>query len=71
MYKRISWEQGRRTINAMPLDEFIAETMKILKKSPNATEICVERVKPLRFAERGNYDTFFKRFNDSVAAASH
>jgi hypothetical protein len=32
----------------------------------------VERVKPLRFAERsGNYDTFFKRFNDSVAAASH
>jgi uncharacterized oxidoreductase len=58
--------------NAMPLNEFIAETMKILKNSPKATEICVERVKPLRFAERsGNYDTFFKRFNDSVAAASH
>jgi hypothetical protein len=32
----------------------------------------VERVKPLRFAERnGNYDGFFTRFNDSVAAASH
>jgi uncharacterized oxidoreductase len=58
--------------NAMPLDEFIAEAMKILKNSPNATEICVERVKPLRFAEcSGNYDIFFKRFNDSVAAASH
>jgi short-subunit dehydrogenase involved in D-alanine esterification of teichoic acids len=58
--------------NAMPLDEFIAETMKILKNSPHVTEICVERVHPLRFAERsGNYDTFFKRFNDSVAAASH
>jgi uncharacterized oxidoreductase len=58
--------------NAMPLDEFIAETMNILKNSPDATEICVERVKPLRFAERnGNYDGFFTRFNDSVAAAAH
>jgi uncharacterized oxidoreductase len=57
--------------NAMPLEEFIAETMKILKSSPEATEICVERVKPLRFAERkGTYDAFFTRFNDSVAAAS-
>jgi uncharacterized oxidoreductase len=58
--------------NAMPLDEFIAETMNILKSSPDATEICVERVKPLRFAEcNGNYDGFFTRFNDSVAAAAH
>jgi uncharacterized oxidoreductase len=58
--------------NAMPLEEFIAETMSILKTSPEATEICVERVKPLRFAERnGNYDGFFTRFNDSVAAAAH
>jgi uncharacterized oxidoreductase len=58
--------------NAMPLEEFIAETMSILKSSPEATEICVERVKPLRFAERnGNYDAFFTRFNDSVSAASH
>lgn len=58
--------------NAMPLREFIDETMNILKSSPEATEICVERVKPLRFAERnGGYDTFFNRFNDAVAAASH
>jgi len=60
--------------NAMPLNEFIAETMKILKKLPNATEICVERVKPLRFAEaNGNYDAFFKQFNDarSAVAAEH
>ena len=34
--------------------------------------ICVERVKPLRFAERGSdYDAFFTRFNDAVTAASH
>jgi len=44
--------------------------MNILKTSPNATEICVERVKPLRFAERdGAYDGTFKQFNDSVVLA--
>src|SRR6202790_3065999 len=37
--------------NAMPLEDFIAETMNILRTSPDATEICVERVKTLRFAE--------------------
>jgi uncharacterized oxidoreductase len=46
--------------------------MKILKTSPDATEICVERVKPLRFAEvQGGYDRFFKTFNDGVSAAAH
>ncbi len=44
--------------------------MHILKHSPEVTEICVERVKPLRRAEaNGNYDTFFKTFNDRVASA--
>ncbi len=58
--------------NAMPLEEFIAETMNILKSSPDAAEIRVERVKPLRFAESsGNYDAFFTRLNDAVAAAAH
>ena len=57
--------------NAMPLGEYIAETMNILKSSPHATEICVERVKPLRFAESsGGYDAFFKKFNDAITAAS-
>ncbi len=57
--------------NAMPLKDFIAETMNILKTSPDATEICVERVKPLRFAEaNGGYDAFFKAFNDSLSAAA-
>jgi uncharacterized oxidoreductase len=56
--------------NAMPLKDFISETMNILENSPNATEICVERVKPLRFAETsGQYDAFFKNFNDGMAAA--
>ena len=53
-----------RDPNAMPLTDFISETMRILRTSPNAAEICVERVKPLRFAEaNGNYDEFFKTFN--------
>jgi uncharacterized oxidoreductase len=57
--------------NAMPLADFISETMSILETSPNSTEICVERVKPLRFAEAsGQYDAFFKNFNDGMAAAA-
>jgi uncharacterized oxidoreductase len=54
---------------AMPLKEFIAETIEILKTQPEAKEICVERVKALRFAaENGNFDGFFTSFNDSFAA---
>jgi uncharacterized oxidoreductase len=57
--------------NAMPLKDFIDETMNILKKSPDTTEICVERVKPLRFAEaNGSYDAFFKKFNDAMTAVA-
>jgi uncharacterized oxidoreductase len=58
--------------NAMPLADYIAETMSILNSSPGETEICVERVKPLRFAERnGGHESFFKKFNDTIAAAAH
>jgi uncharacterized oxidoreductase len=64
--------QGERGMNpkAMPLDEYIAETMSILKESPDATEIVVERVKPLlRFADRGaGYAEFFAKFNELSAA---
>src|SRR5215831_13468373 len=55
--------------NALPLKEFILETMMILKTSPNAAEICVDRVKPLRFAEAsGSYDEVFKTFNGRITA---
>jgi uncharacterized oxidoreductase len=58
--------------NAMPLQDYITEVMGILKTVPDAAEILVERVKPLRFAERGdNYQAFFKKFNDTIAAAAH
>lgn len=54
--------------NAMPLKDFVAEVMQILKSSPDATEVCVERVKALRFAEAsGRFDGFFKQFNDAAS----
>jgi uncharacterized oxidoreductase len=56
--------------NAMPLADYISETMSLLTNSPEATEILVDRVKPQRTAESsGNYDTFFKNFNDTMAKA--
>lgn len=55
--------------NAMPLKDFIAEVMQLIEHSPEATEILVERVKPLRFAEaNGGYDAFFRQFNDAMAS---
>ena len=56
---------------AMPLKEFIEEAMTILKTNPNVTEVLVERVKPLRYAELNGvekYEAFFKSFNDAVPA---
>lgn len=42
---------------AMPLDEFVAETVALLESQPDANEILVERVKFLREAvQRGDYD---------------
>jgi uncharacterized oxidoreductase len=55
---------------AMPLKDFIDETMKILKEQPEAKEILVERVLPLRNAEKsGNFDEAFHQFNDAMMAA--
>ncbi len=56
--------------NAMPLADYVAETMSILTNSPDVTEVIVDRVKPQRTAEAsGDYDTFFKTFNDRMFAA--
>jgi uncharacterized oxidoreductase len=64
---------GSRQANdpaAMPLNDYIAETIKLLASTPGAGEILVERVKPLRHAEAGGgYDAFFTQFNDSIKAA--
>jgi uncharacterized oxidoreductase len=61
-------ERQKSDPNAMPLEAFIAEVMQLLESAPDAQEILVERVKPLRFAEaNGGYAGFFKQFNDNVA----
>jgi uncharacterized oxidoreductase len=59
---------------AMPLADFLNEVIEILKTQPKASEILVERVKPLRFAaENGQekYQAFFQNFNDAMASGSH
>jgi uncharacterized oxidoreductase len=64
-------DQQAEDPRAMPLDEFIDEVMSILKTQPDAKEICVKKVYPLRFAaEQGQekYDQFFQEFNDSMHA---
>jgi uncharacterized oxidoreductase len=57
------------TPRAMPLKDYLTETIEILNTQPNATEIHVERVKPLRFAAangKEKYDAFFQQFNDAM-----
>lgn len=54
--------------NAMPLADYISETMKLLKNPPPSGEILVERILPRRFAERGGkYDQFYADYNDYAA----
>jgi uncharacterized oxidoreductase len=54
---------------AMPLDEYITETMTLLQTQPQAEEIIVERVKSFRFAERdGTYDDIYPGFNQATTA---
>jgi len=56
---------------AMPLDDFINETMAIIKSQDGVAETIVERVKPLRFAEQNGpekYSAFFKQFNEAMMA---
>jgi len=54
---------------AMPLDAFIGEVMDILTNQPEATEILVKNVYPLRFAgdfNRDTFDGFFEKFNAAM-----
>ena len=50
---------------AMPLDDFIAETVQLI--DTDADEITVGRVLPLRNAAKGDEAAFFKQFNDALA----
>jgi short-subunit dehydrogenase involved in D-alanine esterification of teichoic acids len=51
---------------AMPLDEYLTETVELLQKHPDADEILVDRVRFLRDAERENrYDQTIQLLNAS------
>jgi uncharacterized oxidoreductase len=55
---------------AMPLNEFISETIFILREKPDATEVVVERAKRLRFAaETGKFDETFTGMNEAIAGS--
>ena len=59
---------GANDPRAMPLSEFIAETMAILTAQPTPSEICVERVNGLRHAaEEGHYDAVFNGLNAAMS----
>jgi uncharacterized oxidoreductase len=56
--------------NAMPLDEYITETITLLETQPQAEEILVEGVKRFRFAERdGAFDAIYPAFNEAITAS--
>jgi uncharacterized oxidoreductase len=51
---------------AMPLDEYLTETVELLQQHPDADEILVDRVRFLRDAERENrYDAVVAALNPS------
>jgi len=58
---------------AMPLDDYLAEVMEILKAQPEAKEICVKRVDLLRYAAaqgQAKYDEIFEGLNSAVASTA-
>lgn len=65
-YVQTELMDGAEDPRAMPLSEFIAETMSLLTHRPTPAEIIVERVKPLRFAaESSKYEAIFQGLNSS------
>lgn len=63
---------GASDPTAMPLKDFIAETMSLFKSRPTPEEICVDRVKPLRYAaESKRYEDVYDGINSRITATSH
>jgi len=57
--------------NAMPLDEYIAEVISLLRENPHADEILVKRSHPARFAgfDKSQYDAFFNKQAEAILIA--
>ena len=67
-YVQTDLMNGAEDPRAMPLKDYLAETMSLLCQQPTPPVIIVERVKPLRFAaETGKYDATFNGLNAMLA----
>ncbi len=67
-YVQTDLMDGADDPRAVPLKEYLAETMELLKTEPTPAEICVQRVHPLRYAEReGRFDATFNGLNEAMA----
>ena len=67
-------EQQANDPRAMPLDAFIKEVMDILQNQPDATEINVKNVHPLRYAAEGGQEKYaqvFQQVNQMFSAQGH
>lgn len=55
---------------AMPLEDFVNETVDLLRDNPQSPQIVVERAKGFRYAERdGRYDDIYPALNRRMIAA--
>jgi uncharacterized oxidoreductase len=67
-YVQTELMDGAEDPRAMPLKDYITETMELLKTQPTPAEICVKNVHNLRFAaEEGRYDGTFQGLNNAMA----
>jgi uncharacterized oxidoreductase len=66
-YVQTDLMNGANDPRAMPLKDFIAETMAILRRQPTPPEICVERARQLRNAEKeGRFEGAFRGMNAAL-----
>ncbi len=66
-YVQTDLMNGAEDPRAMPLKDFIAETMEIFNTQPTPEENCVKNAQGLRYAEsQGKFDAVFKGLNDAM-----
>ncbi len=67
-YVQTELMDGAEDPRAMPLKEYIAETMALLNTQPTPAEVCVKNVHMLRFAaDEARYDATFNGLNSAMA----
>jgi uncharacterized oxidoreductase len=67
-YVQTDLMNGAEDPRAMPLKDYIAETLELLKTQPTPSEIAVKNAHGLRFAaENGKFDAIFNGLNDAMS----